>query len=205
MYVSSLERGFIQKAVNQGEERRVITVDATNPDWSSDGRFVVYQSTSPGTGFDLWVAPLSGEGAPFPVARTVHGEREGAFSPDVRWIAYDSTESGRREVWVQPFPPTGARWQVSTTGGVSPRWRADSRELFYVAADGKMTAVATTSGAAFSWDAPRTLFDTSFRGGAYASYAVSKDGQRFLMNIPRGIADESPITVVLNWTARLER
>lgn len=205
LYVS--ERGwvFFQKPLNGGVERQLIKVHGANPDWSSDGRFVVYQSSAPQTGFDLWVAPLSSEDAPFPVAQTEHGEREGAFSPDVRWIAYDSTESGRREVWVQPFPPTGARWQISTGGGVSPQWRADGRELFYVTADGRLTSVSVTTGPRFNWDAPRPLFETTFRGGTYASYVVSRDGQRFLMNVPLGMAEESPITVVLNWTTRLRR
>jgi eukaryotic-like serine/threonine-protein kinase len=115
----------------------------------------------------------------------------------------DSTETGRREVWVQPFPPTGARWQITTAGGVSPRWRADGRELFYVASDGTLTAVAVTPGSTFRWDAPRALFQTMFRGGAYAPFAVSRDGQRFLINTPPDMAAESPIIVVTNWTARL--
>jgi serine/threonine protein kinase len=205
LYVSEPGREFFQKPVSGGVDQQLIKVDGTNPDWSSDGRFVVYQSSAPRTGFDLWVAPLSGQDAPFPVAQTEHGEREGAFSPDARWIAYDSTESGRREVWVQPFPPTGARWQVSTGGGVSPRWRADGRELFYVAADGRLTSVAVTAAATFSWDAPRALFETAFRGGTYASFVVSRDGQRFLMNAPPGMAEESPIIVMLNWTVRVRR
>jgi Tol biopolymer transport system component len=196
---------LLQKPVAGGEEAPVTTVVGAQPDWSVDGRFVAYQLSVPGTGFDLWAAPLSGDGKPFPIAQTAHGEREPAFAPDVRWIAYDSTESGRREVWVQPFPPTGARWQVSTGGGVSPRWRADGGELFYVAADGKLTSVEVTPGTTFRWGQPRALFETMFRGGTYAPFAVSRDGRRFLMNVPPSMAEESPITVVLNWPARLRK
>jgi hypothetical protein len=106
---------------------------------------------------------------------------------------------------VQPVPPTGARWQISTTGGVSVQWRADGRELFYVAADGRLMAVPVTAGASFQWGAPRALFETAFRGGTYAPFVPSSDGQRFLMQKPLTIDEESPITVVVNWTARLPK
>jgi Tol biopolymer transport system component len=202
---SVLGEGFFQKPVTGGAETRLLDVDGGSPDWSADGRFVVYQAQTAETGFDLWAVALSGDRKPFPVAQSPHGEREGAFSPDVRWLAYDSTETGRREVWVQPFPPTGARWQISTAGGVSPRWRGDGRELFYVAADGRLTAVPITAGAGFQWGAPRALFETPFRSGTYAPLQVSDDGQRFLMQKAPDTAEESPITVIVNWTARLPR
>jgi Tol biopolymer transport system component len=195
--------GILQKSVEGGTETRLLDV-GTNPERSADGRYLVYQLSAPPTGFDLWVAPLAHDQTPFPVAQTEHGEREGTFSPDVRWLAYDSTETGQREVWVQPFPPTGARWQISTTGGVSPRWRADGRELFYVAADGRLMAVAVTPGPTFRWSAPQALFETIFRGGTYAPFAVSRDGQRFLMNTPSRI-DAAPITVIVNWPERVGR
>jgi hypothetical protein len=192
--------GILQKPVEGGTETRLLDVGA-QPDLSSDGRYMVYQMSTPRTGFDLWVAPLTDDRTPFPVAQTEHGEREGTFSPDVRWLAYDSTETGRREVWVQPFPPTGVRWQVSATGGVSPKWRADGRELFYVAADGRLMSAAVTPGASFRWSAPQALFETIFRGGTYAPFAVSRDGQRFLINTPP--IHEAPITVVVNWPERV--
>jgi hypothetical protein len=148
--------------------------------------------------------PVSGDRKPFPFIQTEHGEREGRFSPDVRWIAYDSTESGRREVWLQPFPPTGSKWQISTGGGFSPRWRGDGREIFYVAADGKLTAVAVSGGSTPEFGTPTSLFQTMFREGAYGSYAVARDGQRFLMNVPPDAGDVTPITVVVNWEAALK-
>ena len=123
----------------------------------------------------------------------------------MRWIAYDSSESGRREIWVQPFPPTGSRWQISTTGGFSPQWRGDGKELFYVAADGKMMAVPVTLGPRFEVGAPQVLFQTMFREEAYGSYKVSPDGKRFLVNSPPDGRDARPITVVVNWTAMLRR
>ena len=175
-------------------------------DWSSDGRFILYAPLfSSKTGWDLWVMPVSGDRKPFPFVQTEHGEREGRFSPDVRWIAYDSTESGRREVWLQPFPPTGSKWQISTGGGFSPRWRGDGMEIFYVAADGKLTAVAVGGGSTPEFGTPTSLFQTMFREGASGSYAVASDGQRFLMNVPPDAGDVTPITVVVNWEAMLKQ
>lgn len=155
------------------------------------------------TGWDLWAVPTAGERQPFAVVQSEHGEREGAFSPDSRWVAYDSTESGRREIWIQPFPPTGTKWQVSTVGGFSPRWRGDGRELFYVAADGRLMAAAIGAGPTPEVGGSTPLMQTMFREGAYGSYAVARDGQRFLLNIPPAADDTVPITVVVNWTAKL--
>jgi Tol biopolymer transport system component len=201
-------RGLYQKLTTGTEEALILAgSDVVNPDWSSDGRYILYQRfvSGSGTGWDLWAVPVFGDRTSFPVAQTEHGEREGRLSPDVRWVAYDSTESGRREIWVQPFPPSGSRWQISTGGGVSPRWRGDGKELFYVAADGKLTAVPVTAGSTFEWGAPQTLFQTMFRGGTYASYAVARDGQRFLMNVPPSLEDITPITVVVNWMAAIQQ
>jgi Tol biopolymer transport system component len=168
-------------------------------DWSSDGRFILFSRFDNRRSWDIWVAPLFGDRMPFPVLQSEHGEREGRFSPDVRWIAYDSTESGRREIWVQPFPPTGNKWQVSTSGGFSPRWREDGRELYYVAADGKLMAVPVGGGSPPEFGTPTRLFQTMFREGAYGSYAASRDGTRFLLNVPPDVGDVTPITVVVNW------
>jgi eukaryotic-like serine/threonine-protein kinase len=194
-----------QKPVSgAGQDKLVATaLRPQHPDLSSDGRFALYQVLE--SSWDLWAVPLAGDGKPFPIARTEHGERVGQFSPDVRWVAYDSTESGQREVWVQPFPPTGSKWQVSTTGGTSPKWRGDGKELFYVAADGMLTAVPIEPRRTFQPGRPKPLFQTMFRGGVYASYAPSHDGKRFLINVAPALEDITPITLVLNWTALLQR
>jgi Tol biopolymer transport system component len=186
------------------EEPLVPDVRGINPHWSSDGRFILFQR--PGgvqNSIDLFAVRLGTSDAPIPIAQTEHGEREGRFSPDVRWIAYDSTETGRREVWIQPFPPTGARWQISRSGGVSPQWRADGKELFYAAGDGRMMAVPIEAGGAIRAGSPTPLFQTIFSGGVYANYAVANDGQRFLVSVPPALEDAAPITVVLNWPAQL--
>ena len=90
---------------------------------------------------DLWVLPLFGDRKPFPFVATSVNKGNGQFSPDGRWVAYQSNESGRYEVYVQPFPGPGGKWQVSTDGGIAPRWRRDSKELFYIAPNGKLMAV----------------------------------------------------------------
>ena len=190
-----------------GAEETLITARRSlfPTDWSPDEQYVIYQAYDPETSWDVWALPLSGDRKPIPIGRTEHGEREGQLSPDLRWIAYDSSESGRREVWIQLFPPTGGRWQVSTGGGFSPRWRGDSRELYYVAADGRMMAVPIGAGSTPEPGAAQVLFQTMFREGAYGSYAVSGDGQRFLMRIPPEPGDVTPISVIVNWPGALTK
>jgi Tol biopolymer transport system component len=206
--VRSGQGGLYRKAIGGtgGEELVLSSEGGQSPDWSSDGRYVVFQVFDAKSSWDVWAVALTGDRQRFAIATTEHGEREPRLSPDVRWIAYDSTQTGRREVWVQPFPPAGRHWQISTTGGVSPRWRADGKELFYVNADGMLMAVPITAGAStFEWGAPQPLFQTMFRGGTYASYVPARDGQQFLVNVPPGLEDVTPITVLVNWTAALRK
>ena len=170
-------------------------------DWSLDGRFILYTQTSPDTQGDLWVIPLFGDRQPIPFLQTKFGERNGVFSPDGKWIAYQSDDSGSYQVWVQSFP-AGSKWQVSSDGGSWPRFRRDGKELFYLAANGKLMAVevkANTSGLEFS--APKPLFETHTTD----RYALTVDGQRFLINTPIEESAYAPITVILNWTAEAKR
>jgi Tol biopolymer transport system component len=200
--------GIYRKPVSgAGSEASLTTSEhpISGKDWSSDGRFVLYQTSRPKTGWDLWAAPTSGDSRPFVLVETEHDEREGQFSPDVKWFAYDSSESGRREVWVQPFPPTGSRWQVSTSGGFSPRWSRDGKELFFIAANGTLTAVPVSGSKAIEFGAATPLFQTTFRDAAYGNYAVAPDGKRFLLNLPPKRQDVRPITVVLNWPGALNK
>ena len=108
-------------------------------DWSADGRYILYTAQSPTTGNDVWVLPLFGDRTPTPVAQTAASESHGRFSPDGHWIAYTSNEGGQPDVYVQSFPGPGSKSQVSRDGGTHPVWRADGRELFYLAADGTAT------------------------------------------------------------------
>jgi Tol biopolymer transport system component len=179
-------------------------------DWSLDGRFLLYLQFDPKTGRDLWVLPLFGERKPFPFINSNFEESQGQFSPDGRWVAYHSNESGRYEVYVQPFPGPGGKWQISAGGGISPRWCRDAKELFYIAPDGKlMVAQVQTTGQMLEAGAPVALFQTGIVGGGTVTprnpqYAVSSDGKRFLINTVDESA-ASPITIVTNWTAGLKK
>ena len=117
-------------------------VYAEPDDWSLDGRFLVYETH--GLDTDLWLLPLSGDRKPIPLATTPFVENGARFSPDSRWVAYASNESGRREVYVQPVPPTGEKWQVSTSGENSPRWARNNSELFYMSGPGGRWKVVET-------------------------------------------------------------
>ncbi|HLH32553.1 MAG TPA: protein kinase, partial [Terriglobia bacterium] len=183
----------------------------TPADWSPDGKFLLYQQ---GTPRDLFLLPMTGEDRkPVPFLQTKFDEGQGAFSPDGRWIAYTSNESGPYQVFVQPFPASGAKWQISPAGGAFPRWNRNGRELFYIAADGKLMSVpAPTDGANFEPGVPKALFDVglppSLTGGnnSFKAYDVSPDGQRFLMTVTtQERAGVAPITVVVNWQALLNK
>jgi len=203
--------GLVRKSASGvgQEEVLVETSEVTYPrDWSSDGRFVLYQVLAPGTLSDLWVLPLFGDRKPIPYLQTRFNEAEGRFSPNGRWIAYNSGESGRNEVYVQPFPAAAGKWQISTDGGFNAKWSRDGKELFYIAADGKFMAVPVNTGARFEAGVPKALFQTAFVGfpfGGSNHYGVSADGQRFLMNVPTGEGSAAPITVVVNWTAGIRK
>jgi hypothetical protein len=177
-----------------------------------DGRFIVYQLDGAKTGSDVWALPLEGERKPFHVVQTPFFDFSPRLSPDGRWLAYYSNESGRFEVYVTTFPTPGAKWQISTDGGGQPFWRRDGKELYYVAADYKLMAVAAPGGVAsaagFTAGAPQALFELPRTLGSVLSrdfYNASADGQRFLVNTPVGEATAAPLTVVVNWTAEVKR
>jgi serine/threonine protein kinase/Tol biopolymer transport system component len=171
-------------------------------DWSRDGRYVLYNDGDPKTGYDLWALPVQGDRKPLLVVNTPFEERLSQFSPDGRWVAYQSNESGRFEIYVQPFPMPGGKWQVSTAGGTAPRWRHDGKELFFMAPDGKLMAASVqVSGSTFESASPVVLFQTRAATGGNANikpqYDVSRDG-RFLINTVIETATV-PISLILNW------
>jgi Tol biopolymer transport system component len=170
-------------------------------DWSSDGRFILYASQNAKTARDLWALPLDGDRQPLVVANTAFEERSGRFSPDGRWVAYQSNESGRNEILVRPFPGPGGYVQVSTTGGTDPEWRADGLEIFYIGPGERLMAVPVEMNArakTLTMGTPSVL--CPLRPGSY--YAPSRDGQRFLVNTSLEDNPTAPITVVLNWAGR---
>lgn len=175
--------------------------------WSPDGRFVVYRATTE-KGYDLWAMPMvstSGDRTPIPLATTPFEERDGQVSPDSRWLAYQSTESGRFEIYVQAFPAASSKWQVSQIGGAQPRWSADGTQLYYIALDGRLHVVdiAATSDGAIDVGADLPLFTPRTAGGPLPgsdkqTYAVSRDGRLLIIVRPEG-DQPSPLSVLLNW------
>jgi Tol biopolymer transport system component len=131
-------------------------------DWSKDGRFLLYHLTDPKTGYDLWSLPMTGnDRKPAVVVNTPFTEQNGQFSPDGRWVAYETNESGGFEIVVQPFPEPSGKWQLSTGGGKQPRWRADGKELYFIALDNKLMAV-TVAASGSTFEAARPYFPRAF-------------------------------------------
>jgi eukaryotic-like serine/threonine-protein kinase len=197
-----------------GEELLVeSTLDKIAGDSSPDGRFLMYTGADPKTDYDLWVLPLDGDRKPWVFLKTNFSEKGGNFSPDGRWVTYMSNESGRSEIYVRPFvDPSasatnrerpGGQWQVSVSGGMTPRWAPDGKELYYIGPDSRMMAVPFKATATtFEPGAPVALFSTKIYGGGSdinvgRQYDVARDG-RFLIN---SVLDEasSPITILQNW------
>jgi hypothetical protein len=169
--------------------------------WSADGRHLAFAERKPGAQRDIWVLPIDAEPAPFVL--TPFDEWSPAFSPNGEWLAYVSNESGRNEVYVQPYPGPGAKWLISTDGGTEPAWSHDGKELFY-RRDGQMFAVAVQSTPAFSASRPRFLFDGPFETtDASRNYDVLPDG-RFLMVRTALIDPPQRLYVALGWLDQLQ-
>jgi eukaryotic-like serine/threonine-protein kinase len=184
------------------EERLLATNGVEFPvSWSSDGKFLLYQTEGPTA--DLWVLSLDGDRRAIPFANTRFNETAGQFSPDSRWIAYSSNETGRGEVYVAPFQRPGARVRISSAGGGSPRWRQDTNEIFYLDENTLMTVAVRGGDSEIDVGEARPLFQTRMSTRSF-SYAVTEDGQRFLMNKPSEELSSTPITLVVNWPAMLK-
>jgi serine/threonine protein kinase/Tol biopolymer transport system component len=181
-------------------------------DWSSDGRYLLYGMRDPKSKRDLWVLPMTGERQPLVLANTEFDEAQGQFSPDTRWVAYQSDESGTTEIHVRPFVPGsggGANVMVSSGGGYQPRWRRnDGKELYYLTGDGKLVAVDVSGGATLKLGQPHVLFTPPiWAGGVTAEvhrWDVSSDGQKFLIPTLPAQA-KTAFSVVMNWQAALKK
>jgi len=200
---------FWQLADGSGTAERLTTSEYSNVpvSFSPDGQVLAFVEVHPATGRDLWTMNISGDRKPQPFLRTSFNEGDARFSPDGRWLTYISDESGRNEIYVQPYPGPGGKWQISTEGGAEPVW-AGNGEIFYRNGN-KMMAVDATTQPTFSAGKPKMLFE-----GAYVpslatmpNYDISADGQRFLMIKPsqQAQAAETQINVVLNWFEELKQ
>ena len=177
-------------------------------DWSRDG-FLLYTAARPDWTLGMWILPLTGKREPRAFGHGQSSERQGQFSPDGRWVAYSSNESARSQVYVVPFPGPGSKYQISTEGGQQPRWRRDGKELFFLSPDEKLMAVSVRAGANLEFDEPTVLFRTRAREPLSSeeafTYDVSPDGQRFLINVNPEQSNPSPVNIVFNWTAELQK
>jgi serine/threonine protein kinase/Tol biopolymer transport system component len=189
----------------EAEQLLASEYDQVPESWSPDGAVLAFTEYHPTTRADLWVLPLKGERKPQPFLRTRFTEWGPMFSPDGRWIAYTSDESGQYEVYVRPYPDPGQKWQISTDGGEEPLWSSDGRELFYRNGQ-KWMAVAVATKPEFRADRPRLLFEGSYLNVPGYSYDIAPDGRRFLMLQP--VAQEvtaTQLNVVLGWFEELRR
>jgi Tol biopolymer transport system component len=210
---SSIKEGpqnlFWQLADGSGGLERLTTSEYTQipMSWSPDGQLLAFIEVNPTTGYDIWMLRLSDRKA-LPFLRTPFNESVPRFSPDGRWLAYISNESGRFEIYIQPYPGPGGKWQISTEGGTEPVWNPNGRELFYRSSN-KMMAVDIATQPSFAAGKPRMLFAGQYEPTPFTNpnYDVSPDGQRFLMLKPNEQAEAAPtqINVVLNWFEELKR
>jgi Tol biopolymer transport system component len=194
VFVTSADGGGAEDALIRSEPWKVPT------DWSRDGRFLIYTARSPKTGDDIWMFQVMGDGKAESIVQGPGNESQAVLSPDIRWIAYTSDESGSDEVLVRRFPPMEGRWQISSGGGTRPRWSPDGRELYYLSGDGSlMTVEVSRHGAAIRSSPPRMLFRTQFA----EDFAVHNG--RFLIRLPVEEPADRQLEVVLNWMSELRR
>jgi eukaryotic-like serine/threonine-protein kinase len=203
---------YQKNADGSGSEQEVGNLDVHEQlswDWSHDGKYLLF-----GKNIELWYLSFP-DGRPKPLFQAKWTVRNAQFSPDGRWVAYSTNETGSSEIYVSPFPGATSKWQLSRGGGEAPRWRRDGKELFYLSADGKMMAVAVktglpaVAGASFEAGSPVALFQTHIRQPiSYQDtffYDVTGDGQKFLINTKVDEANAAPLSITLNWASEMEK
>jgi len=206
---------FYKDSGGTGAERRLTS--ASNPqyvtDWSRDGQWLLYQEIAPGTERDLWILPMTPEGAVAPDAkpqlylRTPYNESWGRFSPEpaTRWMAYHSDESGRNEVYIDAVPQPRGKRRISTDGGAYPQWGAGGRKLFYASPDNRLMEVDLKLTAdSVEPAAPRELFRLPGVDTGYSPYETTSDGRRFLVRATPEHGAAQPLMVIINWSALLK-
>lgn len=216
---NDLDTIYEKPSSGAGDEKELLKqpgMRAFLSDWSRDGRFLIYHDGTPKNAGDIWVLPVEGDRKPARLLATEFNEVEAVFSPDTRWVAYTSNESGRYEIYVRPFIAAGpsgvpafgeGKWQVSRDGGFNPKWTADGRQIiFHGYPDSRFTMAVDVrqNGAAFEAGVPQVLFQGP-PAGDYM-WDVTPDGKRFLVAVPQGESSaQAPISVMLNWPAQLKK
>jgi eukaryotic-like serine/threonine-protein kinase len=197
---------YLKNADGSGPEEEVVHVGSQMLniwDWARDGKYILFRKEG-----ELWYCLLKNCVAT-PLLQVKWTVANAQFSPNGRWFAYTSNESGTAEIYVSPFPNANSKWQVSNSGGQEPRWRQDGKELFYLGGDGKMMSVTVTADATFAAGTPAALFQTHRRqpisNEDVFSYDVSADGQRFLIATKVDDANAAPLSVMLNWASAMEK
>ncbi len=200
---------FRKSANGSGNEEVIsneISVNTSGVDWSPDGKNALFASQDGKTLSDIWVLPTTGDAKPYPLLQSEFNEGNGHFSPDGRYFAYSSAESGRLEVYLQSFPPGNGKWQVSAGGGSQARWRRDGKELYYLSMDNKLMGVPVKLDGSVGIGTAIPLFQSQIEYFLPAHrFDVSADGQRFLVNQPVETGSGPPFVVVLNWTSTLKK
>jgi dipeptidyl aminopeptidase/acylaminoacyl peptidase len=204
---------YWQPADGSGQAERLTTSEYTQfpGSWSPDGKLLVFQEERTETGSDIWILSMEGERTARPLLQEKFNERRPMFSPNGRWILYVSDESGRDEVYVQPFPGPGAKRQVSSGGGTNPLWNPNGREIFYRNGD-QMMAVEVKGDATLVLDTPRMLFQRDMSIGrlarlfSFSPYDVTPDGQRFVMiDDSESARPPTQLILVQNWAEELKQ
>jgi serine/threonine protein kinase/Tol biopolymer transport system component len=202
-FSSRQNSGIYQVAVNGAGRDEMLFNGSGAPyptDWSHDGQYLALTQATAATGNDVLILPFAGDRKPIPFTDAPFTQYGAVFAPDGRWIAFSSVDAAAGEqIFVQPFPPTGGQYQVSRNGGTQPMWRGDGKELFFLTADGQMMGVAVDARSQFEAGNPEPLFRTGTTPGTgFRQYAVTRDGQRFLINAPFG-NNQTSLIVVTNW------
>ncbi len=201
---------YVKNASGIGEDELLLQspLPKNVEDWSDDGRWIVYNEAVPNNGDDLVVLPLDSR-KPQDFLRTRFLEDKGRFSPDGHWLAYQSDETGRAEVCIQPFPPSGEKWQISTGGGGAPQWRGDGKELYYSTLQDPSRIMAVdirVKDKAIDAGIPHLLFEVGLTAlGPRNRWVVTRDGKKFLAVVPTDPKPVHSFTVIVNWPSLLHK
>jgi eukaryotic-like serine/threonine-protein kinase len=197
-----------EKAASGAGEEQLLLSQATAKfatSWSHDGQFILFENWTPKMKGGIWLLTVSDRQVKPVLQSTSFNQFQGQFSPDGHFIAYGSDESGRPEIYVQRFPASSDKWQISSGGGLQPVWRADGKELFFLTEDDRLMSADIKPGNTFESGIPKQLFEAAMKTGYAYSYAVTSDGQRFLINSAVETGETAPMTIVLNWTTSLKQ